>query len=349
MARSASIDPLKDLPHHDGIGSTSEPLKKVILSPADIGAYMVQGSGVIMALDIVFWPLEVATTRMQATKDNKTISTFRLLRDIAKNEGPTKLFRGLVPFLVSSLPAETLYLGVYEQMTSVIETRFPDKTKTNSATREFAVSGTAGFIAEVVSALLYVPTDIVSQKLRVLSETPGAKPVSTLGMCKHLYKSDGIRAFYQGFWASTWANAPGSVAFWAGYETTKKVIYNEFKAREDREQQQNRPGFYSKYKLSQEKELILGLSALNSTWLSTLLTSPFDMIRVRLQLLDPSIPHEAVQLKQGWWGMLKLIASQEGRRGFFKGLGPKFWAAIPGCVGYLFAYEVIKDNLVDNT
>ncbi|KAG0265045.1 hypothetical protein DFQ27_000840 [Actinomortierella ambigua] len=319
MARSASMD--HQPPHGDS--NKSEPLKKLVLNPADIGAYMFQGAGVIMALDIVFWPLEVATTRMQATKD--------------------------VPANFSvEWCHTTLYLGVYEQMTAMIESRFPDTNNTNSATRELTVSGTAGFVAEVVSALLYVPTDIVSQRLRVLSETPGTARVSTLGMCKHMYKSDGIRAFYQGFWATMWANAPGSVAFWAGYETTKKVVYNEFKACEDREQQLDRPGFFSKHMLSQKKGLILALSALNSTWLSTLLISPFDMVRVRLQLLDGAIAEDAAQLKRGWWGMFKLIAHQEGWRGFFKGLGPKFWAAFPGCVGYLFAYEVIKENLVES-
>ncbi|KAF9167336.1 hypothetical protein DFQ26_004977 [Actinomortierella ambigua] len=281
MARSASMD---HQPHGDS--NKSEPLKKLVLNPADIGAYMFQGAGVIMAMDIVFWPLEVATTRMQATKD--------------------------VPANFSvEWRHTTLYLGVYEQMTAMIESRFPDTNNTNSATR-------------------------------------GTAHVSTLGMCKHMYKSDGIRAFYQGFWATMWANAPGSVAFWAGYETTKKVVYNEFKACEDREQQLDRPGFFSKHMLSQKKGLILALSALNSTWLSTLLTSPFDMVRVRLQLLDGAIVEDAAQLKRGWWGMFKLIARQEGWRGFFKGLGPKFWAAFPGCVGYLFAYEVIKENLVES-
>ncbi|KAG0242287.1 hypothetical protein BGW41_004501 [Actinomortierella wolfii] len=159
--------------------------------------------------------------------------------------------------------------------------------------------------------------------------------MTTAEMCKTMYKADGIRAFYQGFWANMLAHAPESVAFWAGYETTKKVVYNALKAREDREQQQNRIGFFSTYKLSHNKELILG--------------SPFDMIRVRLQLLDGSVAQDAAQLKQGWWGMAKLIARQEGYRGFFKGLGPKFWAAIPGSLGYLFAYELIKKNLVEGT
>lgn len=43
--------------------------------------------------------------------------------------------------------------------------------------------------------------------------------------------------------------------------------------------------------------------------------------------------------------MAKLIAKQEGVRGFFKGMAPKVMAAIPGGMGYLFAYEYIKENL----
>lgn len=69
------------------------------------------------------------------------------------------------------------------------------------------------------------------------------------------------------------------------------------------------------------------------------------MVRVRLQLLDSVHQEQAEQLKKGWWAMAKLIAKQEGVRGFFKGMAPKVMAAIPGGMGYLFAYEYIKENL----
>jgi hypothetical protein len=73
--------------------------------------------------------------------------------------------------------------------------------------------------------------------------------------------------------------------------------------------------------------------------------SPFDMVRVRLQLLDSYHKEQAEQLKKGWWSMAKLIAKEEGVRGFFKGMSPKIMAAITGGIGYLFAYEYIKQNL----
>lgn len=69
------------------------------------------------------------------------------------------------------------------------------------------------------------------------------------------------------------------------------------------------------------------------------------MVRVRLQLLDSIHKEEAEQLKKGWWSMAKMIAREEGVRGFFKGMAPKIMAAIPAGMGYLFAYEYIKENL----
>ncbi|GJJ79096.1 hypothetical protein EMPS_11455 [Entomortierella parvispora] len=320
--------------------------KKVTLGPANVVAYMFQGTGVFMCLDVVVWPLEVARTRMQASKDNTPQSTFKLLRDIARTEGPTKLFRGLGPFLLTSLPSQAVYLGVYEHATSVIERNFPDKTNSNSATREIAVAGTAGFLAEAVSAALYVPTDIISQRLRVQSESKGGARVTSMDIFKSIYRTEGIRGYYQGFMATLLAFTPSSVAHWAGYESTKKVLFNHFSAKE---QQQMKTGnterFYAKHQLSQNNTLIVGLSALNASVLGLVFSSPFDMVRVRLQLLDGFHREQAEQLKKGWWAMARLIAKEEGVRGFFKGMAPKLMAAIPGGVGYLFAYEYIKENL----
>ncbi|KAF9107144.1 hypothetical protein BGX29_007205 [Mortierella sp. GBA35] len=312
--------------------------KKVTLGPANVIAYMFQGTSVFMCL--------VARTRMQASKDNRHQSTFKLLRDIARTEGPTKLFRGLGPFLLTSLPAQFVYLGVYEQATSVIERNFPDRHNSNSAMREVAVAGTAGFLAEAFSAILYVPTDIISQRLRVQSESKGGAHMTSIDIFKSIYRTDGIRGYYQGFMATLLAFTPYSVTHWAGYEATKKVLFNHFSAKEQKQLRQGKTdGFYTHYRLSQNNMFIVGLAALNASVMSLVVSSPFDMVRVRLQLLD-SVHHEqAEQLKKGWWAMAKLIAKEEGIRGFFKGMAPKVMAAIPGGIGYLFAYEYIKENL----
>ncbi|KAG0008344.1 hypothetical protein BGZ80_003554 [Entomortierella chlamydospora] len=286
------------------------PQKKVTLGPANVIAYMFQGTGVFMCL------------------------------------GPTKLFRGLGPFLLTSLPSQFVYLGVYEHATTVIERNFPDHHNSNSAMREVAVAGTAGFLAEAVSATLYVPTDIISQRLRVQSELKGGAHLTSIDIFKSIYRTDGIRGYYQGFVATLLAYTPSSVTIWAGYEATKKVLYNQLSARERNQIQQGNPdGFFAKYRLSQNNMFIVGLSALNGSVLSLVVSSPFDMVRVRLQLLDSYHKEQAEQLKKGWWSMAKLIAKEEGVRGFFKGMAPKIMAAIPGGIGYLFAYEYIKENL----
>ncbi|KAF9115008.1 hypothetical protein BGX27_009227 [Mortierella sp. AM989] len=325
------------------------PQKKVTLGPANVVAYMFQGTGVFMCLDVVAWPMEVARTRMQACKDNRPQSTFKLLRDIARTEGPTKLFRGLGPFLLTSLPSQFVYLGVYEHATTVIERNFPDHRNSNSAMREVAVAGTAGFLAEAMSAILYVPTDIISQRLRVQSESKGGAHLTSMDIFKSIYRTDGMRGYYQGFLATLLAFTPSSVTHWAGYEATKKLLFNHLSAREHSQiQQGNTDGFFARYRLSQNNIVIVGLSALNASILSLVVSSPFDMVRVRLQLLDSYHHEQAEQLKKGWWSMAKLIAKEEGIRGFFKGMAPKIMAAIPGGIGYLFAYEYIKESLEGN-
>jgi hypothetical protein len=178
-----------------------------------------------------------------------------------------------------------VYLGVYEHATTVIERNFPDHHNSNSALRgkitfhystlqifvlnfnykicliilEIAVVGTAGFLAEAMSATLYVPTDIISQRLRVQSEKKGGTHLNSLDIFKSIYRTDGIRGYYQGFLATLLAFTPLSVTQWAGYEATKKVLYNQFSARERKQIQDGHPdGFFAKYRLSQNNMLIVG-------------------------------------------------------------------------------------------
>ncbi|KAF9191312.1 hypothetical protein BGZ51_007490 [Haplosporangium sp. Z 767] len=243
-----------------------------------------------------------------------------------------------------------VYLGVYEQATTMIERKFPDHHNSNSALREIAVAGTAGFLAETMSAILYVPTDIISQRLRVQSEARGSRHLTSIDIVKSIYRAEGMRGYYQGFMATLLAYTPSSVTHWAGYESTKKMLFNHFYAREQKQIQQGQyDGFYAKHRLSQNNMLIVGLSALNASIWSLLVSSPFDMVRVRLQLLDSVHQDQAAQLKKGWLSMFKLIAREEGVRGFFKGMAPKLMATIPGGIGYLFAYEYIKENLEGET
>ncbi|KAG0246143.1 hypothetical protein BGX31_004332 [Mortierella sp. GBA43] len=295
--------------------------RKVTLGPANVVAYMFQGTGVFMCLG----------------KESKSFPS---------TIGPTKLFRGLGPFLLTSLPSQFVYLGVYEHATTVIERSFPDHHNSNSAMRQVAVAGTAGFLAEAMSAVLYVPTDIISQRLRVQSEAKGAVHKTSIDIVKSIYRTEGLRGYYQGFMATLLAFTPSSVTHWAGYEASKKVLFNHLYAREQKQiQQGNHDGFFAKYLLSQNNMFIVGLSALTASVLSLIVSSPFDMVRVRLQLLDSVHRDQAEQLRKGWWSMAKLIAKEEGIRGFFKGMAPKIMAAIPGGVGYLYAYEYIKENL----
>ncbi|KAG0265692.1 hypothetical protein DFQ27_000479 [Actinomortierella ambigua] len=373
-AASAAIHSASHSQQHSPSPELQQPIqRKVILGGSNVFAYMVQGTGVFMCLDIVAWPMEVARTRMQATKDNKPVSTFKLLRDIARTE------------VLTSLPSQAVYLGVYEHATTLIERHFPDRHQSNSATREIAVAGTAGFLAETFAACLYVPTDVISQRLRVQADLKGSKHLTSVDILKSIYRTNGFRGLYQGFGANIIAFAPWSVTHWAGYEATKKVVYNMLWAKEQQElqeaairqrknqknqgpaqpppspsspsphqQHQQQPvdnndtvelGFYAKHRLSQNANVIIGLAALNAAFTSLIVSSPFDMIRVRLQLLDSAHAHQAEQLQRGWWAMARQIAREEGWRGFAKGLKPKLYASIPGCVGYLFAYEYIKDNL----
>lgn len=87
---------------------------------------------------------------------------------------------------------------------------------------------------------------------------PGLLFSCQLDIFKSIYKADGIRGYYQGFFATLLAFTPYSVTHWAGYEATKKLVYNHLAAKEQKEMRLKKNGFYTKYQLSQNNMVIVG-------------------------------------------------------------------------------------------
>jgi len=80
-----------------------------------------------------------------------------------------------------------------------------------------------------------------------------------LDIFKSIYRTEGLRGYYQGFMATLLAFTPSSVTHWAGYEATKKVLFNHLYAREQKQIQQGKhDGFFATYRLSQNNMFIVG-------------------------------------------------------------------------------------------
>lgn len=90
------------------------------------------------------------------------------LSAIAATEGLAGLYRGLGVTLIGSAPAAVLYFTTYEAVRDALPTAVPALTAAPAATH-FA----AGVAAEAVSCVLWVPIDVIKERMQVQGRAVG--------------------------------------------------------------------------------------------------------------------------------------------------------------------------------
>ncbi|CAA9999762.1 unnamed protein product [Nesidiocoris tenuis] len=220
------------------------------------------------------YPLTLIKTRLQIQKHD---SMYSGLLDagskIYRTEGLAGLYRG---FWVSSVQivSGVGYIATYES------TRHLVKQYEVSNTTRALISGSA---ASLVGQTIIVPFDVISQHLMFLGLTDAregkmilnplglstdptrSKFRTTVDIAQIIYKTDGIKGFYRGYFASLCAYVPNSALWWTFYH-----IYQD-----------------ELYKILPSNVSHLFIQCVAGTlggFTTTLITNPLDTIRARLQV-----------------------------------------------------------------
>lgn len=172
----------------------------------------------------VLYPFSLIKTRLQLQRHNSTYnSLFDAFRKIRLMEGTKGLYRG---FWVNNLTivSQIMYIGAYEKARNYL-VMYSDVFQ-DQKLRSLA----AGAFASVVGQTTLLPVDIVAQHLQMInlrklpSETRLLPKVAktqfglTTSIIKYLYKQDGVKAFYKGYFASLATYAPSSALWWFFYD-----------------------------------------------------------------------------------------------------------------------------------
>ncbi|ESN94614.1 hypothetical protein HELRODRAFT_95765 [Helobdella robusta] len=175
-----------------------------------------------IAIRALVYPFSLIKTRLQVQRHHSSYnSLFDAFRKIVKMEGFKGLYRG---FLISNftIVSQISYIGAYEAARNYLVNNtvyFQDQK-----IRSFI----AGGFASLVGQTAVLPIDIVTQHLQVInlrripsSEIPllpKSKIDQTRAIVKYLYKQNGVRAFYKGYFTSLATYAPSSALWWFFYD-----------------------------------------------------------------------------------------------------------------------------------
>ena len=239
----------------------------------------------------ICYPMD--TLRVSLQLQEERVNTFgqrrlvfsQTLGKIWRQEGTKALFNGFTVSVVGALPASALYLSSYDFFKQQLRTfditsKFPDTT----------VILISGFLAEMISGFLWAPMEIVKGTMQA------SRQDTLASITKSIYLHDGMKGFWKGYSAQLAVFGPYTMCFFFAFENLEKMFerwrtppYRLNIGQKTHPQHDYRSQFYSHHVVHSEPTSLassLLLSSAISSAVAALLTSPLDVIKTRLQVIQ---------------------------------------------------------------
>ncbi|KAI9204769.1 mitochondrial carrier domain-containing protein [Polychytrium aggregatum] len=285
------------------------------------------------------YPASLVKTRLQVSHQSESCQTLKTFANILRNEGLLAFYQGFPISVVGAIPSQMIYLSSFE-VAKHESLKICQDILGFDHHRSVAISYFAGgTFASLASQIVVVPIDIICQRMMIqekhsrsnlpLAGLAGAPPnQTTMDVIRHIWRTEGLSGFYRGTLLSVLTYAPSSGCWWGTYSLVKALILHL-------------AGPFSPESARASNLLVSAPSGLLAGCVSACITTPMDVIKTRLQLMDPpnarSRGHSA-QLKD----VLRSLLREEGLRGFTKGMGARMLHMGPVSILNILTYETVK-------
>ncbi|KAI0855424.1 mitochondrial folate carrier protein [Xylaria cubensis] len=309
------------------------------LSPAFVETIAGLTAGSVATL--VVHPLDIVKTRMQIHRGHgatsQALTTISVIRGLTSTPHPVAaLYRGLTPNLLgnaSSWASFFFFKARAENAILAIKGRSPGDNDVVAAAAAaltpqdyFIASGVAGIFTQVLTNPIWV------LKTRMLSSdrgAVGAYPSMWAGAVQ-LLRTEGWRGFYRGLGISLFGVSHGAVQF-AVYDPLKQMY---MKRRQKSAGPIHRPDDRGKQRMTNEATLVISSV---SKLVAGAVTYPYQVIRSRLQNYDAE-----ERFGRGIRGVMRRTWTEEGWRGFYRGIIPGVVRVMPATWVTFLVYENTK-------
>lgn len=256
----------------------------------------------------VMYPLDSVKTRMQSlTHMHVNDTIISTMRDMVRSEGLLRPFRGVMAVVAGAGPAHALYFGAYEYSKETIG-RFSDRDQIN-----YMVSAA---LATLVHDAISNPADVVKQRLQMYNS-----PYRSILHCaRHVYRTEGFRAFYRSYSTQLVMNIPYSAIQFPTYEFFQKLL--------NKDNKYNPP-----------VHMVAGGAAGAA---ASALTTPLDVCKTLLNTQE-----DGAGKTTGLIQAAKKIYRTAGVMGFFKGMQARVLYQMPATAICWSTYEFFKYILTE--
>eukprot|EP00249_Psilotum_nudum_P012552 c23849_g1_i1 orf=317-1294(+) len=291
--------------------------------------FYVMGAGIFSAVSTLLYPISVVKTRMQiATKDCVHMTGPTLAKNILREDGIRGLYRGFFTVIVGAIPSRIVFLTALET-TKVSVFKSTENLNMSEATRAAVANGTAGLTSSVISQAVFVPLDVVSQRLMVQGTVGATKYSGGFDAVKKIIKIDGISGLYRGFGMSVLTYSPSSAVWWAAYGSSQRIIWRAL-GYSIPEKDAGIPSLWEIGAVQATGGVVAGA-------VSSIATTPLDTIKTRLQVME-----EVGGGRPTVSSTIRRLLTEDGLKGFYRGLGPRFLSMSAWGTCMIVSYEFLK-------
>lgn len=207
-------------------------------------------------------------------------------------------------------------------------------------TEEFAVHFLSGMLAETIACVIYVPVDVVKERMQVQNSFPskagGTHYRNSWDALKQIAKTEGLSGVYRGYWATLGSFGPFSALYFVFYERFKS--WSRTRLENANVSSKDLPFF----------DLVL--CSCSAGTLASWLTSPLDMAKLRLQIQRGKLANtEPGQVAyRGVADCLKSAYRDGGWSGLFRGAGARVLHFAPAMTITMTSYDTFRAFFAKN-
>ncbi|ETW86940.1 mitochondrial carrier protein [Heterobasidion irregulare TC 32-1] len=288
---------------------------RAVSSAADnVKSFIAGGFGGVSAV-LVGHPFDLTKTRLQTAPPGTYKGAVDVVRQAVARDGITGMYRGMVPPLLGVTPIFAVSFWAYDASKALIFALTPNRTQSNLTIAELA---TAGFLSAVPTTAITAPVERAKVLLQVQGQGGSEhKYKGVLDVMKHLYKEGGLRSIFRGTGATLARDGPGSAAYFAAYEVTKKFLT---------------PAGASPADLNLGAVILAGGTAGVAMWAIAI---PPDVLKSRLQ----SAPTGTYS---GFFDCARKTIAADGVKALWKGFGPAMGRAFPANAATFLGVEASR-------
>lgn len=200
-------------------------------------------------------------------------NTIDAIKKTFLREGIAGFYRGVTISTIIGCPATCLYFSTYEITRRQL-------SKISYFNKHSSISDfVGGFSAEIVSCLLWVPIDVIKERMQVQSLISQDKRYkSTIDAFKQMIKNEGLNGLYKAYGATIVAFGPFSAIYLTLYEQLKIACLNNFYNNNINSSNSNIKS------VNDLPPYIIASCACMSAAFSAIVTNPLDIVKVRMQV-----------------------------------------------------------------